>query len=365
MNSNEIHVIYGTKPIQMIQDLLDKIKAADSIDQEMSIALKPNLVVARPSHEGATTSPLIVEGIIQYLLAHNCKKISVIEGSWVGDRTSRAFKICGYEELSRRYNIPLVDLQRDASQNVMIQDFSLKICQKALEADYLINLPVLKAHCQTLFTCALKNLKGCIPDSEKRRFHSLGLHKPIAYLAKCLRVDLNIVDALNGDLTFEEGGNPVRMDRIIAGKDPVLTDTYCSSLLGYHQEEIAYIQLAEQLGVGKTNLSQAQITEYGTELKNNSVFRPSLKAAKLAQKVEALDACSACYGGLIHALNRLEEKGALGKIKEKILIGQGYKDQTSPGLGIGTCTSGCSAYLKGCPPSALNIVKFLEEQLKQ
>lgn len=363
MKPNEIHVIYGTKPIRMVQELLDKSKAAENIDQGMSIALKPNLVVAKPSQEGATTSPLIVEGIIQYLLAHNCRNISIIEGSWVGDRTPEAFQICGYGEISRKYNIPLVDLQRDDFESIMVNELSLKICKKALEADYLINIPVLKAHCQTLFTCALKNLKGCIPNSEKRRYHSLGLHKPIAYLAKALRVDLHIVDALNGDLTFEEGGNPVRMDRIIAGRDPVLLDTYCSSLIGYSKEDIAYITLAEQLGAGLTDLTQAEIFEYSTALKNTTVFQPSNKAARLAQKAEALDACSACFGGLIHALNRLEENGQLSMLQETICIGQGYKNQTKPGLGIGSCTSGCSQHLKGCPPSALAIVQFLESHL--
>ncbi len=361
---NEIHIIYGTNPIQMVQELLEKAKIAKDLDQGMSIALKPNLVVAKPSYEGATTSPFIVEGIIQYLLAHNYKNISIIEGSWVGDRTPRAFKICGYEAASRRYNIPLVDLQKDSSQEVMVKELSLKICQKALETNYLINIPVLKAHCQTLFTCALKNLKGCIPNSEKRRYHSLGLHKPIAYLAKALQVDLNIVDALNGDLSFEEGGNPIRMDRIILGKDPVLVDTYCSSLIGYRKEEIAYIKMAEQLGVGLADLTQTKFFEYSTELKNKVSFQPSKKAERLAQKVEALDACSACFGGLIHGLNRLEDSGKLNKLKGEILIGQGYKHQARPGLGIGNCTSGCPKYLKGCPPSALEIVEFLKNNLK-
>jgi len=360
MKPNEVHVIYGTKAIHMIKTLLDKIKAAENIDCGMRIALKPNLVVASPSREGATTSPAIVEGIIQYLFEHNLRNISIIEGSWVGEQTSRAFKACGYEDLSRKYNIPLIDLQRDPSRKITVEEESLQICEKALEADYLINLPVLKAHCQTLFTCALKNLKGCIPNSEKRRYHALGLHKPIAYLAKALRVDLNIVDALNGDLTFEEGGNPVRMDRIIVCQDPVLTDTYCSSLIGYTPEDIAYIKLAADLGVGITDLNQATILEYNAELKNDTSFKPSQKAARLATKVNASHACSACFGGLIHALNRLEEKGTLQKITQPIYIGQGYKDQTLSGLGIGSCTSGCSNYLKGCPPSALEMVHFLE-----
>ena len=362
MNKQDLYIIYGSRPLKMIKELLNQINLAAQLDRGMSIALKPNLVLARPAHEGATTSPLLVEGIIQYLLEHNLRNISIMEGSWVGDKTSRAFKVCGYEDISRKYNIPLIDLQRDSSQEVSVEDLNLKVCNKALGADYLINIPVLKAHCQTLFTCALKNLKGCIPDSEKRRYHSLGLHKPIAYLSRALQVDLNIVDALNGDLTFEEGGNPVQMDRIIIGQDPVLVDSYCSSLIGYTKKDIPYLKLAEELGVGNADLSKAQIFEYGVEEKNRSTFTPSKQVARLTKKVAAIDACSACYGSLVHALKRLDENGVLNKMQHNILIGQGYKGRTMEGLGIGNCTSQCTTYLKGCPPSAVDMVTFIEDK---
>lgn len=46
----------------------------------------------------------------------------------------------------------------------------IKVCQKALEIEYMINLPVVKGHCQTKITCALKNCKGLIPNSEKDGF---------------------------------------------------------------------------------------------------------------------------------------------------------------------------------------------------
>ena len=54
---NRIYVSYGQKPAQMVQELLRKINAAAAIPAEARIGLKPNLVVARPSSEGATTSP--------------------------------------------------------------------------------------------------------------------------------------------------------------------------------------------------------------------------------------------------------------------------------------------------------------------
>jgi hypothetical protein len=39
----------------------------------------------------------------------------------------------------------------------------------------------------------------------------MGLHKPIAYLNKLVKQNLIIVDGLNGDLNFEEGGNPIHV----------------------------------------------------------------------------------------------------------------------------------------------------------
>lgn len=360
MKKNEIHVMYGSDSRKMIYEILEKIELIKELNVDMHIAIKPNLVVAKPAKEGATTSPSIVEGVIQYLQHHGCKNISIMEGSWVGDSTKRAFKVCGYEDISRRYHVPLYDLKEDSSVVRKIGDLDLNICQKPLQVDFLINIPVLKAHCQTLMTCALKNLKGCIPDKEKRRFHSLGLTKPIGYLAKAIPVGLIIVDAMAGDLTFEEGGNPIQMDRIIVGKDPVLIDTYGASLMGYTKEEIEYIAVAEKMGVGSSELTMAEIQEYDVGLKKNSTFKPSNKVQYLTKKVIAKSACSACYGSLVHALQRLDDNGMLQRIKQSIYIGQEFQNQQLQGIGIGRCTSKCTTSVVGCPPTAAAILKELE-----
>lgn len=87
----------------------------------------------------------------------------------------------------------------------------LQICSSVRKLDFLINVPVLKGHCQTKITCALKNMKGLIPNKEKRHFHKLGLHKPIAHLNVGIHQDFIVVDNICGDLDFEDGGNPVVM----------------------------------------------------------------------------------------------------------------------------------------------------------
>jgi uncharacterized protein (DUF362 family) len=360
MKKNEIHVIYGSDCRKMIYEMLENIQLIKDLNVDMHIGIKPNLVVAKPAKEGATTSPAIVEGVIQYLQNHGCKNISIMEGSWVGDSTKRAFKVCGYEDLAQRYKVPLYDLKEDPSVVKQVGDLELHVCQKPLQVDFLINIPVLKAHCQTLMTCALKNLKGCIPDKEKRRFHTLGLTKPIGYLAKAIPMGLIIVDGMAGDLTFEEGGNPVQMDRIIVGKDPVLMDTYAASLLGYTKEDIEYIGVAESMGVGSSDLAAATIQEYDVGLKKSSGFKPSNKVRHLTQKVIAKSACSACYGSLVHALQRLDDKEILKTIKQPIYIGQDFQGQELQGIGIGRCTSKCTQNVTGCPPTATDIIKFIE-----
>ena len=381
ISKNGIRIIYGDEPGQMVKELLEAIKPEAEIKKDTLIGIKPNLVVAKPSDSGATTSPEIVAGIIEYLKSRGRSNIVIMEGSWVGDRTSEAFRVCGYKDLSREYCVPLIDLQKDRSRTYETDGMRINVCDHVLKVGYLINVPVMKGHCQTKLTCALKNMKGCIPDSEKRRFHTMGLHKPIAYLNKIIKQDLIIVDGMNGDLNFEEGGNPVRMNRIFAGKDPVLTDAYAAYLMGFSVDEIPYIGIAERIGVGTADLENADIVELNSDTLNRetgtagsnriNVSRgttpdimqgsmPSGRVRQLAAHIVEDCACSACYGSLIHALERLREKDMLNRLEEKLYIGQGFRGRRLNAPGIGSCTSGFDRYVKGCPPKARDIVEYLE-----
>lgn len=361
MLKDEIIVSYGDQARKMVKELLSVIEIEKELKKEYLIALKPNLINATNSANGATTDPDLTRGIIEYLQEKGFANIIIMEGSWVGADTENAFDKCGYKEISEEYGVPLYNLQQDSYTINNFKGMEIEIADQALKVDYLINLPVLKGHCQTKITCALKNLKGCLSDQEKRRFHRRGLHKPIAYLNKLLKQDLIIVDGIYGDLDFEEGGNPIKMNRIIAAKDPVLLDSYAAGLLGYIAEDIEYIELAAQNGVGNKNFSKNNLVEINRD-QAEKIDHSSRKIKKLAEKIDEKDACSACYGSLIYALKRIEEKGSLNKIEGKIKIGQGYKDKKLSGVGIGVCCSNAEEAVLGCPPDAKEIIDFLEKE---
>ncbi len=352
-----IYEIYGTNAHKMTYSLMEAANAEEMIPQGASIALKPNLVIAADPENGATTHPGVLSGCIAYLQDHGFSEISIIESSWVGDRTDRAMKASGYDKVSEEYGVPFYDLKKDRTRQADTRFRLMEICCKALDAGFLIDLPVLKGHCQTNLTCALKNLKGCLPDREKRRFHSDGLIRPIAALGALLKPPLVIVDSICGDLNFEEGGNPVHTNRMLLGTDPVQIDAYGCRLMGLSLEDVPYIHLAEQWGAGTTQVGEVVRLNEPQDAK--AYPDPSGLVRKLTRNVNADSACSACYAALVRGLYIAGEEGI--SIRGSLSIGQGFRGKEINGIGIGSCCRGASVCVMGCPPTAGDVVDMLRK----
>ena len=351
----KIYAVYGDNPMEMAKQLMAAAGLDKAIPAGAHISLKPNLVVGRPAAGGATTHPAILAGIIEFLQDLGHKSIDIIEGSWLGDDTDRAFAVCGMNDVGKKYGVKLYDLKRDATVARDTPAGRINVCKRALESDFLINLPVLKGHCQTRMTCALKNMKGCISDAEKRRFHRDGLDECIAALATAIVPHVSIVDGICGDLDFEEGGNPVQANRMLLGADPVKLDSYVCALMGMSPLDVGYVPLAEEYGIGEMGIEESDIVHVNQPMPGEPP-RASGKVQRLAKHLHADQACSACYANAIHAMKRLEERG--GRIPP-VYIGQGWQGKEVDGVGIGRCCQGRQGNIPGCPPAALDIVEAL------
>ena len=376
MDSRQIWKIYGTDYREMTKRLLEQTELVKMIREkypdrpDARIGIKPNLVCPSPAQFGATTHPEIVEGLIEYLHSHGFRNILIAEGSWVGDRTSEAYEYCGYRALCERQGVDFVDCQKQAAFDVDAAGMTLQVSDVVKQIDFLINVPVLKGHCQTKMTCALKNMKGLLPNSEKRRFHQMGLHRPIAHLSTVLRPDYILVDHICGDLDYEEGGNPVIRNCIMAALDPVLTDSYACFLLGYTADDVPYVRMAETLGCGSADLEGVRAVvlqpdgavTYHALTEEEEVRGQHMLS--VAYAVDEIDSCSACYASLIPALDRLQEEGLLERLDCRIAIGQGQKGRTGP-LGVGRCTSGFDTCIMGCPPGEEQIYQGLKRILEK
>jgi len=279
-----------------------------------------------------------------------------ISGSAIGYDTNKAYAVAGYEPLQKRYGIPLIDLKNSSSKKLTHSGCSIDIYEKALETDFLINVPVLKAHCQTRLTCNMKNLKGCIPEKDMRNFHAMGLHKPIASLNALLKTGYCVVDGICGDLSFEEGGTPLTANRVLVGQNPITVDSFCAELIGLKPNDIEYLSIAKRMELGSYFSNETQIVELNTDMKrinSENSERSSRISERYKGLIEENSACSVCYAALIHALHRCGRQP-----NEKIHIGQGFINKTGK-IGVGNCTRGFEKYVLGCPPSAADIIKAL------
>ncbi len=358
--------IYHDDPSERLESLTVRLLETAGLEEILPddrgalIGIKPNLVVSRPAQGGATTHPEIVAGIIQYLQKRGYDNLMIVEGSWVGDRTAQAFKRCGYEKISKEMGVPIFDTQRDSSFGEDVDGYEVALCSVTESIDFLINVPVLKGHCQTRYTGALKNMKGLIPDSEKRRFHSRGLHEPIARLNQMLHQDCIVMDAICGDPTFEEGGDPSDMRRILFATDPVLIDSYGASVIGYNDDDVPYIPRSAELGVGSLwdgdYSAILEINDHGEQV----TYTQDPKLAELESLVVENEACSSCYASLISALRKLDDPE-----KQRYAIGRFFRTGDLPSnesemVGIGVCTKRFTQSVPGCPPTPEDILKALK-----
>lgn len=368
MTKSDILYITGKDYANMTIRLLEKADLATLIgDRHARIALKPNLITATKASYGATTHPEIVDGVLTYLENHGFDNVFLMEGSWLGDDTDRAFRVNGIGDVCKRHDIAYFNTKKDNYVAIQGGGQTFKVTDRLQNLDWLINMPVLKGHCQTLMTCALKNHKGLISDPEKSRFHREGLHRPIAGLVKAVTEkvhEFTIVDNICGDLDFEEGGNPVVNNRILCALDPVLCDSYVLDFLGYDLSDVPYVKLAYEMGVGNADLSELNLVDVnGDSQAPQQKAKPTNRAQILASYTDERDSCSSCYANLISALDRLETEGLIDGSKLKVCIGQGYRGKGFEGIGVGNCTRGLTHSIGKCPPTSDEMYDFLKTVL--
>ena len=377
---------------ESIRIMLDHcLKDLGGIEQLISsnsrILLKPNLVIAKPNSTGATTTPLILDALIEHLIHTSPREIIIGESSQIGDDTMEAYKITGIQDVAHKWKATLLDFKRDRQISLDIPRG--KIITKVLVAetvknvDYLINLPILKVHSQTKVTIGMKNLKGCIYDKEKSRFHRLNLHQCIADLNTILVPDLTIVDATLCSFNWELGGAPVRLNTILAGKNVLAVDIIAASMLGYSLDEITHLQLAAQAGLGPSNKEEIHIISP----KKLKEIQPGKDADIIKEsyyhlpELEVIEkgACTSCKGALLAAMRRLDKERQSPTCT--ILLGQRLRDREcefasdskygtvnvkKPLVSMGQCCSWVTEHypaehIKGCPVKAEDIYRYLKK----
>jgi uncharacterized protein (DUF362 family) len=228
-----------------------------------TVVIKPNIGWDRAPEYAANTNPEVVASIVRLCLAAGARRVKVFDNtcnqavmcyrtSGIADAVSDAGGHISY--VNRRKFIPA----RFPPGSAMKE---WPIYLDAVECDCFINVPVAKHHSLAGLTLSMKNLMG-VCGGNRGMIH-WNMEQKLAELTKFISPDLTVIDAYRILLRHGPTGGSledVKLTKtVIAGTDPVLTDSYASTLFGVHPRDIGYIRVAEEFRLGTTEISKARI----------------------------------------------------------------------------------------------------------
>ncbi|MFH1092146.1 MAG: DUF362 domain-containing protein [Pseudomonadota bacterium] len=228
------------------------------------VALKPNMSWDRPPELAANTNPEVVEAVVKLCLEAGAAKVNLVDHSINDPR--RVFINCGMTAVAGKTGAALI---YPASQHFKTTNLGgrrlgeWEVYTPVLEADKLINLPVAKHHGLTGLTLGMKNWIGAVGGS-RGALHQ-DIHQTIVDLAGYFRPTLVIIDATrimlrNGPSGGRSSDVAVK-NTIIAGTDQVAVDAAAVSLFEMFPDEIGYLALAQQQGLGRIEPKAGKLIE--------------------------------------------------------------------------------------------------------
>jgi uncharacterized protein (DUF362 family) len=239
--------------LDSLRKAIDLCDGFGKLNRNDKILIKPNNCFRHrllPPYGMVTTSK-IIDGVIQLLLEHGCKDISIGEGAIIGildelkPYTKRGFKGTGIDKVAEKHGVKQIDFNQGPFQELDLGGVKAQISKAALETDFLINIPVLKTHYQTKVSLGFKNLKGCLSKASKQKFHTTNrLDSLICLLNEAIESDLVIIDGIymleKGPETY--AGVAHRKDLIIASPDIFECDTVGATILGIDPSQVDYLR---------------------------------------------------------------------------------------------------------------------------
>jgi uncharacterized protein (DUF362 family) len=327
-----------------------------------ALFVKPNVADAGPSGRGLFTDPCVVQA---FLACVPYQTAVIGEGCIVGADADVALRSNGFGRLAGT-RVSLVNLD-NASREEVPWRFGCLRMPRLLSTHEYVNIAKMKTHIQTGVTLGLKNQKGLLAATDKRRFHRMGLHQCITALGEAVRPALTIVDgivALEGDGPWRYG-HPVAMNVLVGGTDTIEVDSVCLRLMGFppdHARHIPALKSVRTVGASVSELTRSFLFSYQGFFRYKNVFE------------HIHDSCSGCNRSLYEAFRAMKRnrwrrlRFQYRGVWRRLDIVMGHAHTLPTGHGKVVCMGDCAAefaeehrlpFAGGCPPPVNAVLRVI------
>src|SRR5512136_1885145 len=274
MTKSKVAMVRYETPLESVRRAIDLCHGLDHIPPAAKLFIKPNVVFwtkAVPFPKwGVVTTSRVVEDMVVLLKERGVNDITIGEGVGVynpkdHETGKHAFESLGYNLLTKRYGVKVIDIFERPFEKVDLGDgVELKFNTDVLNSDFVVNIPVLKTHAQTMVSLGIKNIKGMIDINSRKKCHSADPEKDLHYMISRLTSTLPpSVTVLDGIFTNERGpafdGKIRRSNLLVASPDMLAADKVGANILGFDPSEVPYlVHVAHQRG-RPTDLSNVEV----------------------------------------------------------------------------------------------------------
>jgi len=228
------------------------------------VVVKPNIGWDRMPVHAANTNPDVVAAVVRAAYDAGAKRVVVADGSC--NDPNRCFQRSGIWSKAYAAGAEVVLPAEHRYRTMRLQGDVLDewpVFTTLVDADKVINVPVAKHHNLAKFTAAMKNWYGVL-GGRRNRLHQ-NIDTSIADLATFMRPSLTVIDATrvlvrNGP----QGGNiddTREMHTVIASVDQVAADAYACTLIGQHRDNLSYLKMANERGIGTMYWENLRVKE--------------------------------------------------------------------------------------------------------
>ena len=274
MTKSKVAVVRYETPLESVRRAIDLCGGLDHIPAAAKVFIKPNIVFwtkAGPFPKwGVITTSRVIEDMVVLLKERGIDEIIIGEGVGVYNPKDRetakhAFESLGYNLLGKRYGVKVIDIFERPFEKVDLGGgVELKFNTDVLHSDFVVNIPVLKTHAQTVVSLGIKNIKGMIDINSRKKCHSADTEKDLHYMISKLTNKLPpSVTILDGIFTNERGpafdGKIRRSNLLVASPDTLAADKVGAKILGFDPSEVPYlVRVAHERG-RSSDLSDVEV----------------------------------------------------------------------------------------------------------
>jgi uncharacterized protein (DUF362 family) len=256
----------STDPAELVRKAIDALGGMRRfVSRGDVVAVKPNIGWDRTPLHAANTNPLVVAEVVRLAFDAGAKIVTVTDASC--NEPNRCFQRSGIWKAAYDVGANVILPAEHRFRSMRLRGELLDewpVYRPLVDADKVINVPVAKHHNLARFTAAMKNWYGILGGRRNRLHQSIDLS--IADLATFLQPTLTVIDATRVLLrNGPQGGNIAdakELNTVIASVDQVAADAYACGLIGATRDEIPYLKLGHERGLGTMhweNLRRAEV----------------------------------------------------------------------------------------------------------